>query len=90
MRLRYFGQFIIGSDEGEALGLRWPDIDFEEGTVMIQNQRTRVAHDIEKKPKSESSVRELPFNITNRRIPKGPESQAIREQTVVRRPINNK
>lgn len=50
-----------GFRRGEALGLRWKDIDFKEGTLMVCNTRTRVCKDVEKKPKSESSLRTLPL-----------------------------
>ena len=50
-----------GFRRGEALGLRWSDIDFKEGTLKVSNTRTRVAKNIEKKPKSESSIRTLPL-----------------------------
>ena len=50
-----------GFRRGEALGLRWSDINFKEGTLKVCNTRTRVAKDVEKKPKSESSIRTLPL-----------------------------
>jgi integrase len=30
---------------GEALGLRWSDIDFKAGTITIQRQRTTVGNE---------------------------------------------
>lgn len=50
-----------GFRRGEVLGLRWRDIDFTEGVLKVCNTRTRVAKDIEKRPKSESSIRTLPL-----------------------------
>ncbi len=50
-----------GFRRGEALGLRWKDIDFKEETLTVCNTRTRVCTDVEKKPKSESSLRVLPL-----------------------------
>lgn len=50
-----------GFRRGEVLGLRWNDINFKEGTLKVCNTRTRVAKDVEKKPKSESSLRTLPL-----------------------------
>lgn len=50
-----------GFRRGEVLGLRWMDIDFDEGILRVRNTRTRVATDIEKMPKSESSIRTLPL-----------------------------
>ncbi len=50
-----------GFRRGEVLGLRWSDINFNEGTLEVCNTRTRVAKDIEKIPKSESSIRTLPL-----------------------------
>jgi site-specific recombinase XerD len=48
-----------GFRRGEALGLRWKDIDFNEKTLTICNQRTRVSRAVEKEPKSETSLRTL-------------------------------
>lgn len=50
-----------GFRRGEALGLRWQDLDFKEGTLTVCNTRTRVSQNVEKKPKSESSLRVLPL-----------------------------
>jgi integrase len=43
-----------GFRRGEILGLRWQDIDFKEGVLKVRNTRTRVATNVEKRPKSES------------------------------------
>ncbi len=50
-----------GFRRGEILGLRWQDIDFKEGVLKVRNTRTRVATNVEKRPKSESSIRTLPL-----------------------------
>lgn len=50
-----------GFRRGEALGLRWKDIDFKDGVLKVCNTRTRVASNVEKRPKSESSLRVLPL-----------------------------
>jgi integrase len=50
-----------GFRRGEVLGLRWSDIDFKEGVLKVCNTRTRVATNVEKRPKSESSIRTLPL-----------------------------
>jgi integrase len=50
-----------GLRRGEVLGLRWMDIDFENNKILIQNTRTKLGENIEKKPKSESSRRSLPL-----------------------------
>ena len=48
---------------GEALGLRWSDIDLSRRTLTIQNTTTKVSRTIEKGPKSETSLHE--FNISD-------------------------
>ncbi len=50
-----------GFRRGEVLGLRWKDINFSEGILKVCNTRTRVATNVEKRPKSESSIRTLPL-----------------------------
>lgn len=50
-----------GFRRGEVLGLRWQDIDFNNDYLTVQNTRVRVKTDIEKKPKTESSMRTLPL-----------------------------
>ena len=49
---------------GEAVGLRWLDIDLEKQMLTIQNTITKVSRTIEKGPKSETSLHE--FNISAR------------------------
>ncbi len=53
---------ILGLRRGEILGLRWSDIDFENGTLSIQNTRTKVSKTIEKGPKSDTSIRTFPLS----------------------------
>ncbi|PKL78904.1 MAG: hypothetical protein CVV25_09740 [Ignavibacteriae bacterium HGW-Ignavibacteriae-4] len=50
-----------GFRRGEALGLRWRDINFKDSSLIVCNTRTRVCTNVEKKPKSESSLRTLPL-----------------------------
>lgn len=56
-----------GFRRGEVLGLRWSDIDFEDGTLTIHNQMTKVNHEVEKCVKTKSSIRILPLipNVTD-------------------------
>ncbi|MEV7264013.1 tyrosine-type recombinase/integrase [Micromonospora aurantiaca] len=39
---RWFLGLAVGPRQGETLGLRWPDLDLEEGTVAIQWQLQRL------------------------------------------------
>ena len=52
---------LYGLRRGEIMGLRWQDVDFNEGTVSIRNTRVRVDNEIEKPPKSRSSLRTFPL-----------------------------
>ena len=52
----------MGLRQGECLGLRWADVDFEAGTVTVANQMQRVdGHLTLVPPKSEASRRTLPL-----------------------------
>ncbi|WP_055667911.1 tyrosine-type recombinase/integrase [Desnuesiella massiliensis] len=51
-----------GLRRGEICGLKWAAINFDEGTLTIQETRVRIGKEtIVKKPKSESSLRTLPL-----------------------------
>ena len=51
-----------GLRRGEALGLRWSDIDAASGLLLIQRQRMRVHHGYQERPlKSHASRRVLPL-----------------------------
>lgn len=43
MIIRWMVAFIIGVRQGEALGLRWKDIDFDAGEIRIRNELELVA-----------------------------------------------
>jgi integrase len=50
----------MGLRQGEALGLRWRDVDLELGNVRINNQLQRVNHKYELvEPKTARSRRSL-------------------------------
>jgi integrase len=49
----------LGLRRGEVLGLRWSDVDFESGSVMISNTRTRYIDVVEDVTKNEESTRDL-------------------------------
>ena len=50
-----------GLRRGEILGMRYEDVDFKEKTITIRNTRTKVRTDVEKRPKSDASMRTLPL-----------------------------
>jgi integrase len=52
---------MYGFRRGEVLGLRWKDVDFEDGTITICNTRTKVLKEVVKRPKTKSSLRTLPL-----------------------------
>ena len=50
----------LGLRRGEICGLRWTDIDFEQGLLHVRNTRTKAGGTvIEKEPKTEKSERTL-------------------------------
>jgi len=59
----------LGLRRGEAVGLRWADVDLMTGVVSINNQRYRLGGElIDAKPKSRSSRRRLQLTDNMRRI----------------------
>jgi len=52
---------LYGLRRGEIMGLRWQDIDMVEGVVTICNTRVRISYEVEKQPKSKSSLRSFPL-----------------------------
>jgi integrase len=50
-----------GLRRGEIMGLRWKDVDFAAGTMAICNTRVRIKTEVEKQPKSTSSLRTFPL-----------------------------
>lgn len=60
---RWIACLLQGMRQGECLGLRWSDIDFENETISISQQsfRSKDKGFILTTPKSESSVRVIPM-----------------------------
>lgn len=54
---------VLGLRRGEICGLRWTDIDFDQGIANICNQRMRLDNGaiVDALPKSRSSVRPVPI-----------------------------
>lgn len=51
---------VTGLRRGEAIGLRWADLDLEEGTLRVHRQLTAVGPDlVEGPPKSDAGRRTL-------------------------------
>jgi integrase len=62
----YIGLFLaanMGLARGEALGLRWKDVDFEGGTLSVKNLRQYIYEEgvIEGTPKTKNRRRTLPM-----------------------------
>jgi len=56
---------IIGLRRGEALGLKWSDVDWKNTNITIRNQLVPTSKGvIDKKPKSEGSIRTIPIPPT--------------------------
>lgn len=55
----------LGLRRGEALALRWKDVDFERGKVSIKRNMVKVEKQIIfKEPKTETSIRDIELPIT--------------------------
>jgi integrase len=55
---------LSGLRRGEVAGLRWSDIDFDDGTITIARNRVQAgaANVVENEPKTLSSCRTLPLD----------------------------
>lgn len=69
MHIAWLLMLGLGLRRGEAVGLRWADVDLMTGVVSINNQRYRLGGElIDAKPKSRSSRRRLQLTDNMRRI----------------------
>lgn len=53
--------FYLGLRCGEAVGLRWGDIDWQRGTVHIERTIDQFSGNVPATPKTKSSVRDVPI-----------------------------
>lgn len=60
--------FATGCRRGEALGLRWEDVDFERGRIHIRRVPTGEKVGKTKRPKTKSSVRLIPLTAGLRSV----------------------
>ncbi|MBX9692066.1 MAG: site-specific integrase, partial [Cyanobacteria bacterium] len=56
LRLMFSTQFATGLRSGELIALRWEDIDFESGKIMVKRSRR---HGKEDTPKTVNSIRQV-------------------------------
>jgi integrase len=60
MHARIHAAAVLGLRQGEALGLRWSDLNFEDGTLTIATQATPSGKSINFQPlKTKASIRKL-------------------------------
>ena len=61
---------MTGMRKGEMRGLRWQDVDFEHGQLLIQRQITRVRHQgvVVSAPKSKNGIRPVPMGKALRAV----------------------
>ena len=60
VKIVYYLAMCLGMRRGEIAGLKWESIDFDKGTLMIENNRTPAKGKIiEKAPKTKASIRKL-------------------------------
>lgn len=56
----YYTELATGLRRGELLGLKWSDIDFNLGVIMVQRQVTRIDGEIVEAPlKTKNSYRNI-------------------------------
>lgn len=60
---RWACALLLGMRQGECLGLRWEDIDFDGGRIYVRNELVRLRGQgmVLTPPKSQTSVRVIPF-----------------------------
>lgn len=63
MAARWICALLLGMRQGECLGLRWEDIDFDAGRIHIRNELIRLRGQglVLTTPKSKTSARTIPF-----------------------------
>ena len=62
-RLAWLLALCCGLRRGEICGLRWQDVNFRENVLHIRNQRQRLDNGclVDREPKSESGIRDIPI-----------------------------
>ena len=60
---RWVAALLLGMRQGECLGLKWEDVDFEAGHLKIRRELIRITGEglIETPPKSANSIRTIPL-----------------------------
>lgn len=60
---RWVCALLLGMRQGECLGLRWEDIDFDNGRLYVRNELVRIRGEglVMTDPKSRTSKRPIPF-----------------------------
>jgi integrase len=60
---RWIAALLLGMRQGECLGLRWEDVDFGAGTILVQHELLRITGQglVLGPPKSKTSLRTLPM-----------------------------
>lgn len=73
--------FCIGMRQGEVLGLRWSDIDWEAGIITVTQAvgRSETGRSIASQPKTRSGIREVPLTEEMVGVLLGRAACAIRE-----------
>lgn len=60
---RWVAALLLGLRQGEALGLKWEDVDMKSGTIKIRRELIRITGKglVETPPKSATSLRTIPM-----------------------------
>jgi integrase len=63
MAARWVCALLLGMRQGECLGLRWSDIDWANGRILVTNELVRITGKgmVDAPPKSDTSKRAIPF-----------------------------
>jgi len=72
----YYIELATGLRRGEILGLKWEDLDLEQGTLLVQRQVSRINGEVVEAPlKTKNSYRNIAIGVGTIKVLKGMEQK---------------